>query len=573
MTCGAGGTTRDLTLAVVRRLARERGLEAVPHVTAHRLHPRRPGRAAGRGAAGGADNVLALRGDPPRGEATWTAPAGGLQSSLELTALAAEAGFCVLGAAYPEPHPDSRGWAADLEHLRAKVDAGVRVLVTQLFFDNDDYRRFVERLRAAGIDVPVLPGIIPITSIGQIERMAALCGARIPTALRRELEARQDDPRAVAELGVAYATAQAAELLADGAAGVHLYTLNRSPATRAIVSALRAQGRWTSGGCPALTSRSPSRSSRRQERRCARRVGRADDRRRPRPPRPTSHDPAADHAAEAAMVAILGAERPEDGIVGEEGASADSAAGGRTWVLDALDGTLNFATGLGPYCCAAALVRDGRALAVAVLEPVGGRLWTAAAGDGAFADGESIRAHGPERLADAILATYAHPDRKGRPGVLDGFRDLVEQAGMLRIIGSGTLDLAWVAEGRLHGWVQPGVEPWDWYPGRCWSGRGRRGGGAGRARGHAVAPRRGQPGAAGRARRRPGGLAGRWSDPREAPRREVVGPDQVERERRAEAGRERVHGLDHGAPRRRRRSPRATWPAGGRARAPAPACR
>ena len=118
----------------------------------------------------------------------------------------------------------------------------MRVLVTQLFFDNDDYRRFIERLRAAGIDVPVLPGIIPIASIGQIERMTALCGARIPTALRRELEARQDDPRAVAELGVAYATAQAAELLAEGAPGVHLYTLNRSPATRAIVSALRAQG-------------------------------------------------------------------------------------------------------------------------------------------------------------------------------------------------------------------------------------------------------------------------------------------------------------------------------------------
>jgi myo-inositol-1(or 4)-monophosphatase len=174
---------------------------------------------------------------------------------------------------------------------------------------------------------------------------------------------------------------------------------------------------------------------------------------------------AADHAAEAAMVRILRAERPADGILGEEGSSAEPAAGGRTWVLDALDGTLNFATGLGPYCCAAALVEGDRALAVAVLDPVGGRRWSAAAGEGAFADGLPIRAGGPERLADAILATYAHPDRKGRPGVLDGFRDLVEHAGMLRIIGSGTLDLAWVAEGHLHGWVQPGVEPWDWYPG------------------------------------------------------------------------------------------------------------
>jgi methylenetetrahydrofolate reductase (NADPH) len=242
VTCGAGGTTRDLTLAVVRRLAREKRLEAVPHVTATGFTREGLVSLLAEARAGGADNVLALRGDPPRGEATWTAPEGGVESALELTALAAEAGFCVLAAAYPEPHRDSRGPEADLAHLRAKVDAGVSVLVTQLYFDNDDYRRLVERLRAAGIDVPVLPGIIPVTSVAQIERLTALCGARIPVALRRELELRQDDPRAVAELGVAYATAQAAELLADGAPGVHLYTLNRSPATRAIVSALRAHG-------------------------------------------------------------------------------------------------------------------------------------------------------------------------------------------------------------------------------------------------------------------------------------------------------------------------------------------
>ena len=242
VTCGAGGTTRDLTLAVVRRLAREKGLEAVPHVTATGFTREGLVSLLTEARVGGADNVLALRGDPPRGEVTWTAPEGGVKSSLELTALAAEAGFCVLAAAYPEPHRDSRGWAHDLAHLRAKVQAGVSVFVTQLFFDNDDYRRFIERLRAAGIDTPVLPGIIPVTSVAQIERLAALCGARIPVALRRELELRQDDPRAVAELGVAYATAQAAELLADGAPGVHLYTLNRSPATRAIVSALRAHG-------------------------------------------------------------------------------------------------------------------------------------------------------------------------------------------------------------------------------------------------------------------------------------------------------------------------------------------
>jgi methylenetetrahydrofolate reductase (NADPH) len=242
VTCGAGGTTRDLTLAVVRRGARERRLEAGPHGTATGFT--RTGLVAllAEAAAGGADNVVALRGDPPRGETTWRAPEHGVRSSLDLITLAADLGFCVLGAAYPEPHPDSRGWVADVEHVRAKLDAGVRVLVTQLFFDNDDYRRFVDRLHASGIRAPVLPGIIPIASIAQVERLTALCGARIPAPLRRELDARRDDPRAVAELGVAYATAQAAELLADGAPGVHLYTLNRSPATRAIVSALRAQG-------------------------------------------------------------------------------------------------------------------------------------------------------------------------------------------------------------------------------------------------------------------------------------------------------------------------------------------
>jgi fructose-1,6-bisphosphatase/inositol monophosphatase family enzyme len=172
---------------------------------------------------------------------------------------------------------------------------------------------------------------------------------------------------------------------------------------------------------------------------------------------------AADRAAEAAMVELLARERPDDGIVGEEGARA--AGAGRTWILDALDGTLNYATGLGPWCCAAALVADDRPLAVGVLDPVAGVLWSAGAGEGAWRDDTPLRTRGPGRLADAIVATYAHPDRKGRPGVLDGFRALVEQTGLVRIAGSGTLDLAAVADGRQHGWVQPAVEPWDWHPG------------------------------------------------------------------------------------------------------------
>jgi fructose-1,6-bisphosphatase/inositol monophosphatase family enzyme len=180
---------------------------------------------------------------------------------------------------------------------------------------------------------------------------------------------------------------------------------------------------------------------------------------------------AADRAAEAAMVQILRRERPADGVLGEEGASADGAAG--TWVLDALDGTLNFASGLPGFCCAAArLGPDGAALAAAVLDPVGGELYAAAAGDGAHrherlgaAGAQPLATQGPRRLADAVVATFAHPAKTGAPGVLDAFARLVDRAGQLRMTGSGTLELAWVAAGRLHGWAQPDVYPWDWHPG------------------------------------------------------------------------------------------------------------
>jgi methylenetetrahydrofolate reductase (NADPH) len=237
VTYGAGGSTRELTLAIVRRLAREHGLEAMPHLTCVGATRDELRALLAEIEAQGASNVLALRGDPPRGVTDWRPPADGFASAAELTALARETtDLCVVGGCYPEH--------ADLSAVRAKVAAGASVLVTQLFFDNADYFRFVAALRAEGIDVPVLPGIIPIERAGQLDRMAALCRARVPPALRAELDARADDPVAVAAFGVAYATSQCAELLAGGAPGLHFYTLNRSSATRAIVSALRAQGRW-----------------------------------------------------------------------------------------------------------------------------------------------------------------------------------------------------------------------------------------------------------------------------------------------------------------------------------------
>ncbi len=147
-------------------------------------------------------------------------------------------------AAFPETHIHATSPDDDLRHLKDKVDAGVDFLVTQLFFDNAAYFDFVDRARAIGIDVPIIPGILPITNIAQLERITSLCGAVIPEPLRRELDARTDEPEAVEDFGVAYATLQCSELLAGGAPGIHFYTLNRSPATRAILGALRLNRPW-----------------------------------------------------------------------------------------------------------------------------------------------------------------------------------------------------------------------------------------------------------------------------------------------------------------------------------------
>jgi methylenetetrahydrofolate reductase (NADH) len=189
--------------------------------------------------------VLALRGDPPKGETEWRPHPGGLQYSTELAALIAERGsFGIAAACFPEVHPEAPDLASDLRSLREKVEAGASVLITQLFFDNELYFRFVEEARAAGIDVPILPGIMPITDVRQIKTITGMCGATIPETLLEQLELRAGDSDAVVELGVSYATLQCAELLARGAPGIHFYTLNRSPATRAILSALKLLRPW-----------------------------------------------------------------------------------------------------------------------------------------------------------------------------------------------------------------------------------------------------------------------------------------------------------------------------------------
>jgi methylenetetrahydrofolate reductase (NADPH) len=246
VTYGAGGSTRARTVEITKWIKQDLGIEAMAHLSCVGEPTERLVEILEEVAAAGIENVLALRGDPPRGQADWTPHPGGLTYSVELIRLIRDRfDFSVGAACFPEVHPDAPDRASDLSYAREKVEAGASFLITQLFFDNDLYFDFVEDARAAGIDVPIVPGIMPITNVAQIKTITGMCGASIPAELERELDGRADDPEAVAELGVAYATLQCSDLLARGAPGIHFYTLNRSPATRAILAALRAAHPWT----------------------------------------------------------------------------------------------------------------------------------------------------------------------------------------------------------------------------------------------------------------------------------------------------------------------------------------
>jgi len=243
VTYGAGGSTRERTVDLVTRIQRELGILAMAHFTCVGSDRAEMATVLDRLVDGGVRNVIALRGDPPAGAERFEATPGGLAHASELVAFIRGRfadRLSVAAACYPEGHVECRDLARDLDHLAEKVRAGVDFLITQLFFDNEHYFRFVERARAAGITVPIVPGIMPIGNVAQIERFTKLCGATIPPVLYAELDKRRDDPAAVAALGVAQATAQCVELLRGGAPGVHFYTLNQSPATRVILTALKA---------------------------------------------------------------------------------------------------------------------------------------------------------------------------------------------------------------------------------------------------------------------------------------------------------------------------------------------
>ena len=245
VTYGAGGSTRARTVELTKWIKNELGIEAMAHLSCVGSSRDELREMLDGIADAGIDNVLALRGDAPRGETEWRPHPQGLRYSTELAALIRDSyPFCIGAACFPEVHPEAPDMAHDLRFLREKARAGVSFLVTNLFLDPELYFRFVEEARAAGIEVPIIPGIMPITNVGQIKTMTGMCGASIPQALLEALEWRSEDPSAVLQLGVAYATLQCAELLARGAPGIHFYTLNRSPATRAILSALKLLRPW-----------------------------------------------------------------------------------------------------------------------------------------------------------------------------------------------------------------------------------------------------------------------------------------------------------------------------------------
>jgi methylenetetrahydrofolate reductase (NADPH) len=240
-TYGAGGSTQDRTLEVIGGVRQRHQLPVATHLTCVGRTPPQLQTYLAKAVELGVENVVALRGDPPKGEAAFTPVAGGFSYANELVAFIRRefprAGIAVGG--YPETHQEAADANADLANLKRKVDAGADVIITQLFYNNDDFFRFRDRCAELAITIPIVPGLLPVTNFAQIQRIASLCGAKLPNAFVAALEKHKDDPDGQFEAGVDFATRQAAELMAAGIPGIHFYVLNKSEATKRVLTALR----------------------------------------------------------------------------------------------------------------------------------------------------------------------------------------------------------------------------------------------------------------------------------------------------------------------------------------------
>jgi methylenetetrahydrofolate reductase (NADPH) len=235
VTMGAGGSTREKTVDLTIGITREIGLVTMCHLPCTGYRPDQVGAILDQLAAGGVDNVLALRGDPPKDDPDFVNPPDAFQYANELVAyIAARGGFTIGAACSPEVHPEAPDAETDMVNLKRKVDAGTDFLISNLFLDNQKFFDFEARARAAGITIPIIPGIMPIATVAGIRRMAGVNGTWFPPELEAELERVDGDDDATYALGVRWATEQCRELLERGVPGIHLYTLNRSPASREI---------------------------------------------------------------------------------------------------------------------------------------------------------------------------------------------------------------------------------------------------------------------------------------------------------------------------------------------------
>ena len=243
VTYGAGGSTRAFTEEITLRTKKETDLEVMAHLTCVGQTREEVHGVLERLDEEGIDNVIALRGDPPRGETDFVPVPGGFHHASELLHhVRQNFQFGLAAACYPEGHTESPDLGTDLKFAKMKVDAGADFLITQLFYDNNDFFEFMDRAQQMGINVPIVPGVLPILSTPQIRRFTALCGAKIPPDLDRQLDKYIEDDSAVRELGVEYATKQVQELWDAGVPGVHFYVLNRSYSVSKILDNLRLSG-------------------------------------------------------------------------------------------------------------------------------------------------------------------------------------------------------------------------------------------------------------------------------------------------------------------------------------------
>jgi methylenetetrahydrofolate reductase (NADPH) len=240
ITCGAAGTTRERTADLAIEVQRELGLTAMAHLVCTGTTQAELDETLRHMEDHGIENILALRGDPPRGVTSWTPVEGGFRHASELAGFVRKRfSMSIGGACYPEKHHEAPTLEADIQNLKRKVDAGAEFLITQLFFDNDAYWRFIDQVRAKGIEVPIVPGIMPVLSLANLRRIASLSpGTAIPVELESAFEVAEGDDEASLQAGVDFAAGQCRELLAKGAPGIHFYTLNRSKATLRTVAQL-----------------------------------------------------------------------------------------------------------------------------------------------------------------------------------------------------------------------------------------------------------------------------------------------------------------------------------------------